>query len=47
MKKKSGAKQSNGEQVFEDIRLATRKPYSAEDKVWTVWDVYGGVHCTA
>ncbi len=32
MRKKPGTKQSHGERVVKDIRRATRKQYSAEEK---------------
>ena len=33
MRKKPGTKQSHGEKVVKDIRRATRKQYSAEEKI--------------
>ena len=38
MRKKSGTKQSHGEKVVKDIRRATRKQYSAEEKIRIVLD---------
>ena len=38
IRKKSGTKQSHGEKVVEDIRRATRKQYSAEEKIRIVLD---------
>lgn len=38
MNKKSGTKQSHGEKVVKDIRPATRKQYSAEEKIRIVLD---------
>ncbi len=33
MRKKPGTKQSHGEKVVKDIRRATRKQYTAEEKI--------------
>ena len=38
MRQKSGTKQSHGEKVVKDIRHATRKQYSAEEKIRIVLD---------
>ena len=38
MRKKPGTKQSHGEKVVKDIRRATRKQYSAEEKIRIVLD---------
>ncbi len=38
MRQKSGPKQSHGEKVVKDIRRATRKQYSAEEKIRIVLD---------
>jgi len=38
MRQKPGTKQSHGEQVVKDIRRATRKQYSAEEKIRIVLD---------
>ena len=38
MRQKPGAKQSHGEKVVKDIRRATRKQYSAEEKIRVVLD---------
>ena len=38
MRQKSGTKQSHGEKVVKDIRRATRKQYSAEEKIRIVLD---------
>ena len=38
MRKKPGIKQSHGEKVVKDIRRATRKQYSAEEKIRIVLD---------
>ena len=38
MRKKPGTKQSHGEKVVRDIRRATRKQYSAEEKIRIVLD---------
>ena len=38
MRQKPGTKQSHGEKVFKDIRRATRKQYSAEEKIRIVLD---------
>lgn len=38
MRKKPGTKQSHGERVVKDIRRATRKQYSAEEKIRIVLD---------
>lgn len=38
MRQKSGPKQSHGEKVVKDIRRATRKHYSAEEKIRIVLD---------
>ena len=38
MRQKPGTKQSNGEKVVKDIRRATRKEYSAEEKIRIVLD---------
>ena len=38
MRKKPGPKQSHGEKVVKDIRRATRKQYSAEEKIRIVLD---------
>ena len=38
MRKKPGTKQSHGEKVVKDIRRATRKHYSAEEKIRIVLD---------
>ena len=38
MRQKPGTKRSHGEKVVEDIRRATRKQYSAEDKIRIVLD---------
>ena len=38
MRQKPGTKQSHGEKVVEDIRRATRKQYSAEEKIRIVVD---------
>ncbi len=38
MRKKPGTKQSHGEKVVKDIRRATRKQYSAEEKIKIVLD---------
>ena len=38
MRKKPGTKQSHGEKVVKDIRRATRKQYSAEEKIRVVLD---------
>ncbi len=37
MRKKPGTKQSHGERVVKDIRRATRKQYSAEEKIRIFW----------
>ncbi|EEE37545.1 hypothetical protein RKLH11_1381 [Rhodobacteraceae bacterium KLH11] len=42
MNKKSGTKQSYGEKVVKDIRRATRKQYSAEEKIRIVLDSLKG-----
>ena len=43
MRQKPGTKQSYGEKVVKDIRRATRKQYSAEEKIRIVLDgVKGG-----
>ena len=38
MRQKPGAKRSHGEKVVKDIRRATRKQYSAEEKIRIVLD---------
>ncbi len=38
MRQKPGTKQSHGEKVVKDIRRATRKQYSAEEKIRIVLD---------
>ena len=38
MRKKPGTKQSHGEKVVKDIRRATRKQYTAEEKIRIVLD---------
>ena len=38
MRQKSGTKRSHGEKVVKDIRRATRKQYSAEEKIRIVLD---------
>ncbi len=38
MRKKPGTKQSHGEKVIKDIRRATRKQYTAEEKIRIVLD---------
>ncbi|WP_171241541.1 IS3 family transposase [Ruegeria sp. HKCCA5491] len=38
MRKKPGTKQSHGEKIIKDIRRATRKQYSAEEKIRIVLD---------
>jgi transposase len=38
MRQKPGTKQSHGEKVVKDIRRATRKQYSAEEKIKIVLD---------
>ncbi len=38
MRQKPGTKQSYGEKVVKDIRRATRKQYSAEEKIRIVLD---------
>ena len=38
MRKKPGTKQGHGEKVVKDIRRATRKQYSAEEKIRMVLD---------
>lgn len=38
MRPKSGTKQSQGEKVVKDIRRATRKQFSAEEKIRVVLD---------
>ena len=38
MRQKPGTKRSHGEQVVKDIRRATRKQYSAEEKIRIVLD---------
>ena len=38
MRRKPGAKQSHGEKVIKDIRRATRKQYSAEEKIGVAFD---------
>ena len=38
MRHKPGTKQSHGEKVVKDIRRATRKQYSAEEKIRIVLD---------
>ena len=38
MRKKPGTKQGHGEKVVKDIRRATRKQYSAEEKIRIVLD---------
>ena len=38
MRQKPGAKRSHGEKVVKDIRRATRKQYSAEDKIRILLD---------
>lgn len=44
MRKKPGTKQSHGEKVVKDIRRATRKQYSAEEKIRIVLDGLKGQH---
>ncbi|MCG7521971.1 hypothetical protein [Ruegeria sp. Ofav3-42] len=39
MRQKPGTKRSHGEKVVKDIRRATRKQYSAEEKIRIVLDV--------
>ena len=39
MRPKSAAQKSPGERVVQDIRRATRKHYSAEDKIRIVLDL--------
>ena len=38
MRQKPGSKRSHGEKVVKDIRRATRKQYSAEEKIRIVLD---------
>ncbi len=38
MRQKPGTRKSHGEKVVKDIRRATRKPYSAEEKIRIVLD---------
>ncbi|WP_299593644.1 transposase, partial [uncultured Tateyamaria sp.] len=38
MRKKPGTKQSHGEKIVKDIRRATRKQYSSEEKIRIVLD---------
>ena len=47
MRKKSGTKQSDGEKVVKDIRRATRKQYSAEEKIRIVLDGLKGEYSIA
>jgi len=42
MRQKPGTKQSRGEKVVKDIRRATRKQYSAEEKIRIVLDSLKG-----
>ena len=47
MRRKPGAKQSHGEKVIKDIRRATRKQYSAEEKIGVALDGLEGEHRVA
>ena len=47
MRRKPGAKQSHGEKVIKDIRRATRKQYSAEEKIGVAFDGLKGEHRVA
>ena len=47
MRRKPGAKQSHGEKVIKDIRRATRKQYSAEEKIGVAFDGLKGGHGSA
>ncbi len=44
MRQKPGTKQSPGEKIVKDIRRATRKQYSAEEKIRIVLDGLKGEH---
>lgn len=47
MRKKPGPKRSHGEKVVKDIRRATRKQYSAEEKIRIVLDGLKGEYSVA
>lgn len=47
MSQKSGARTTPSEQLVKDIRRATRKHYSAEDKIRIVLDGLRGEHSIA
>ena len=47
MRQKPGTKQSHGEKVVKDIRRATRKQYSAEEKIRIVLDGLKGADSIA
>ena len=47
MRQKPGTRKGHGEKVVKDIRLATRKQYSAEEKIRIVLDGLKGEDCIA
>ena len=38
MRQTTGTRKSSGEKIVKDIKRATRKHYSSEEKIWTVFD---------